>query len=281
MSTIARLLTAALFVCAFACAGGAARSQATPAPAATPADPCGSILSIVNRPSFGTGVCTVRTGHADIEGGYTNTITTGAGGGATAVYPQALIRFGTGDPHFDLEIGAPSAVRSTVGGIATSGSSDASIGAKYVLGYSAKADWGVSGVVTVPSGTPAFSAGRAQYSGSFNWAYTVNPEFALSGSLGANEFAGVGAAGVPKSYFSFMPSIALTAALPGGPSQIGVEYAYFTAAGPGLGGKSWIDAIYQRDLGPHVQFDVEYGFSPTTIGGQQQHYVGAGLSFMN
>jgi hypothetical protein len=30
-----------------------------------------------------------------------------------------------------------------------------------------------------------------------------------------------------------------------------------------------------------VQLDVEYGFSPTSINGQTQHYIGAGLSFMN
>jgi hypothetical protein len=67
----------------------------------------------------------------------------------------------------------------------------------------------------------------------------------------------------------------------GGPSQITAEYAHFTSAGPGLGGKSWMDFIYARDFGPHVQFDVEYRLSPTSIGGQKQHYVGAGLSFMN
>src|SRR5215472_3278011 len=72
-------------------------AQASPAPSASPSpaasatpsapsDPCGSILSIVNRPSFGTGVCTVRTGHADIENGYTNLVTTGPGGGNTATY---------------------------------------------------------------------------------------------------------------------------------------------------------------------------------------------------
>ena len=85
-----------------------------PLPTATPAaigDPCGSLLSIVNRPSFGTGVCTVRTGHADVEIGYTNTVTSGSGGGNTALYPQMLVRFGTANPHFDLELGVPSADR--------------------------------------------------------------------------------------------------------------------------------------------------------------------------
>lgn len=255
-----------------------------PLPTATPAaigDPCGSLLSIVNRPSFGTGVCTVRTGHADVEIGYTNTVTSGSGGGNTALYPQVLVRFGTANPHFDLELGVPSAGRSSVGGASASGASDAGIGAKYVLGYTADSSWGISGVVTLPSGTNGFSAGTAQYSGSFNWARTLDSEFGLSGSLGFNEFAGPNAFGSTQSYFAFSPTIALSAALPGGPSQVTAEYAYFSSAGPNLGGKSWIDVIYQRDIGAHAQFDIEYGLSPTSINGQTQHYVGAGLSLMN
>jgi len=255
-----------------------------PAPTATPpaiVDPCGSILSIVNRPSFGTGVCTVRTGHADVEIGYTNTVTTGSGGGNTALYPQVLVRFGTANPHLDLELGVPSAVRSSVGGAYASGANDVSVGAKYELGYTADSSWGISGVVTLPSGTSGFTAGAAQYSGSFNWAHTLDSEFGLSGSLGASEFAGTNAFGSTQSYFALSPTIALSAALPGGPSQITAEYAYFSTAGPGLGGKSWIDVIYARDLGAHAQFDIEYGVSPTSINGQSQHYVGAGISFMN
>jgi len=255
-----------------------------PAPTATPAtvsDPCGSIMSVVNRPSFGTGVCTVRTGHADVEIGYANAVTTGSGGGATATYPQVLVRFGTADPRFDVELGAPGAGRTSVGGSLATGASDASIGAKYELGYDALASWGVSGVVTLPTGTGGFTAGRPQYSGSFNWARTLDSEFALSGSLGAGLFAGPDAFGATRSYLAFSPTLALTAALPGGPSQVTAEYAYFSAAGPDLGGKSWFDVIYQRDAGPHVQFDIEYGVSPTSINGQTQHYVGAGLAFMN
>jgi hypothetical protein len=252
----------------------------SPTPSA-PSDPCGSILSIVNRPTVGTGVCTVRTGHFDIESGYTNTITTGAGGGYTVAYPQSLIRVGTSDPRLDFEIGAPAYSRANFGGVVTTGWSDVNIGAKYELGYSSNADWGTNFVVTFPTGNTAFSAGHAQYSGNFNWAYAFNAEFGVSGMAGFNEFSGYNAAGNLQSYFAFLPTLELSAALPGGPSQISAEYAYFSQAGPGLGGKGVADFIYQRDVGPHVQFDVEYGFSPALINGQRQHYLGAGLSFMN
>ena len=92
--------------------------------------------------------------------------------------------------------------------------------------------------------------------------------------------SGVNSGGVAQSYFAAIPSLELSAGLPGGPSQISAEYAYFSAAGPNLGSKSLIDFIYQRDFGPHVQLDTEYGFSPTVIDGQKQNYVGAGASFM-
>lgn len=268
------------FAVAAAIAAIAASPSPSPAPNA-PSDPCGSLLSIVNRPTVSTGVCTVRTGHFDLENGYTNTTTTGAGGGSSAIYPQSLLRIGTADPHLDFEFGFPSAVTTSVGEPTITGTSDVSLATKYELGYSSTALWGVYGAITYPTGSKAFSAGNAQFTGDINGGYTINSEFSLAGTLSFNALSGLNSGGVAQSYFAFIPSLELTAALPGGPSQLAAEYAYFSAAGPGLGGKSLIDFAYQRDFGSHVQFDVEYGFSPTIINGQSQHYVGAGLSFMN
>ena len=273
--------TAALLICL---AANAPTPAASPSPSPTPtapSDPCGSILSIVNRPTVSTGVCTVRTGHFDVETGYTNTVTTGAGGGSNANYPQALVRFGTANPHVDLEIGAPSYETTSVGTPLTAGWSDVSLGMKAELGYSANADWGANVVVAFPTGSQAFTAGNAQFTGNLNGGYTINSELSLAGTLSFNAFSGINAGGVAQSYFAFVPSLELSAALPGGPSQLSAEYAYFSAAGPNLGPKSLIDFVYQRDFGPHLQFDVEYGFSPTVLNGQKQHYFGAGLAFMN
>jgi hypothetical protein len=256
----------------------AASSSPTPAP---PGDPCGSILTIVNRPTVTTGVCTVRTGRFDVETGYTNTTVTGPGGGSNANYPQSLIRVGTANPHFDLEFSPPSYETSSVGQPTVTGSSDVNLGAKYEAGYSSNADWGLNAVVTFPTGGKAFTAGNAQFTGNLNGAYTINSEFSLAGTLSFNALSGSNSAGSAQSYFAFIPSLELSAALPGGPSQLSAEYAYFSAVGPGFGAKSLIDFVYQRDFGSHLQFDVEYGFSPTPVSGQTQHYVGAGLSFMN
>jgi hypothetical protein len=252
--------------------------SATPGP---PSDPCGSILSIVNRPTFTTGACTVRTGHFDIENGYTNTVTTGTGGGNAATFPQTLVRVGTANPHLDLEVGPIVENASTAGGKVVKGANDLGLGAKYEIGYSSNAVWGVNALVTIPTGSTAFSAGNAQFTGNFNWGYTIDSEFSLSGTLGVNAFSANTAQGLPQSYFAFTPSLVASAALPGGPSQISVEYAYFSSAGPGLGSKSFLNFFYQRDFGSHLQFDAEYVVSPTTINGQKQHSIGAGLSFMN
>jgi hypothetical protein len=255
---------------------------ASPSPSPNaPSDPCGSILSVVNRPTVTTGVCTVRTGHFVVETGYTNTTTTGVGGGSSVNYPQPLIRVGTANPHVDLEFGPPSYETTSIGEPTVTGTSDVNLGLKTELGYSSRADWGANVLVAFPTGSQAFTAGNAQFTGNLNGAYTLNSEFGLAGTLSFNALSGPNLTGQPQSFFAFIPSLELSAALPGGPSQISAEYAYLSAAGPGLGGKSLIDFVYQRDFSGHLQFDVEYGFSPTLVNGQKQHYVGAGLSFMN
>jgi hypothetical protein len=285
--TAACLFRLAAVPAAFALCGAVATAQTpppaavqpSPSPTSGPSDPCGSILSIVNRPTVTTGACTVRTGHFDLEDGYTNTTITGPGGGSSVNYPQSLIRLGTADPHVDLEFGPPSLQTSTAGEPRVTGSSDVNLGAKYELGYSTRWLYGVNGEATFPTGSQAFTAGGTQFTGNFNWGYTVNSIIGLDGSLSFNSLSGFDAAHNAQSYFAFVPSLEVTASLPG-PAEFFGEYAYFSQAGVGLGSKSLIDFGYVRDLGEHVQFDVEYGFSPTLLDGQKQHYIGAGASLM-
>jgi hypothetical protein len=280
---IALKLGVAALVCALAAAPPPAAAQ-EPTPAASPAplgpaDPCGSILSIVTRPTVTTSVCTVRTGHALLENGYTNTVTTGTAGGNTAAYPQSFLRIGSADPHLEFSFTAPSVTASSNGATFARGASDINFGAKYELGYGTKWLYGVNGVVSVPTGTRAFSAGDAQFTGNFNWSYAVSSVIGLAGTVGFNALSGFNSAGSAQSYFAFVPSLEATATLPGNSELFG-EYAYFSQAGVGLGGKNLFDFGYVHDFGAHVQFDAEYGFLPTLINGQRQHYAGAGLSFM-
>lgn len=251
----------------------------SPSPSPAPQDPCGSIVSIVARPSITTGVCTVRDGRADLETGYTGTVTTGSAGGITVNYPQAVVRIGIAK-HMDLSFTPPSYTRSSFGGTIASGSSDMNFGAKWELGYTNRALWGMNVGVTGVTGSPGFTAGGTQYTANFNWSYAVDSVFGVSGTLGFNSLVGTDTAGNYRSYGAFIPSVILTAGLPG-PSQAFAEYAYFSHAGPGLGAKSVIDFGYQQAFGDHALFDVEYGFQPTVINGQKVHYIGAGLSLMN
>jgi hypothetical protein len=260
----------------------AALIGASPAPSAsaTPIpDPCGTILSIVTRPTVTTSVCTVRAHHVLLETGYTNTTITGPGGGNAVTYPQALLRLGTWNPHLGFYFTPPSAESTTAGGPRIAGTSDINAGVKYELGYNQNAVWGVNGQISFPTGSKAFTAGGAQYTGNFNWAYTLNSEFSAAGTLGFNALAGFDAHGNVQHFFAFIPTLELEAALPAN-SQLFAEYAYFSQTGVGLPGRSLIDFGYQKDFGPHVQFDIEFGVQPTVITGQQQHYVGSGLSFM-
>lgn len=215
-----------------------------------------------------------------VETGYLNTVTTGAGGGNSSAWGASLLRFGTDDSHLDIEIAPPNRSYSSLGGTSANGWSDAGFIAKYEGGFNANALWGVNAQVTVPSGNRAFSAGGPQYTGNFNWGYTLSPEFGASGTLGFNALSGYNAAGTPQGYFAFIPTLELTAAIPGS-GQLFAEYAYFSQAGVGLGSKNEFDFGLEHQLGAHALFDVEYGFTPTVLGGQRQHYLGAGLSFMN
>jgi hypothetical protein len=283
------LAACAAFAAALA-SGATAVAQPAPSPAASPAatavptasptpsapsDPCVTILAIVNRPTIGTGVCPVQPGHVMIENGYTNTVSSGPNGAATASYPQTLIRAGTVVPHLEISVTPPSEFRA--GG--ATGYSDITVGAKYELGYGARWVYGVNAVVSEPTGSSAYTAGGSSYTGNFNWGYTINSEFALSGTLGFNAFAaGFGSTGSLQHYSAFIPTLEATAALPAS-SQAFAEAAYFSKAGYGQPGRWYYDFGLQKDLSKKVQVDVEYGFSPTSILGQTQQYVGAGVSF--
>ncbi len=248
----------------------------SPSPAATPSgpsDPCTTILAIVNRPTIGTGVCAVQPSHVMIETGYTNLATSGGNGTATGEYPQMLIRVGT-LPHLDFEIAPPSYNQSSP----ASGYSDISFGAKYELGYTSRWVYGVNAAATEPTGSTAFTAGGSSYTGNFNWGYTLSPVISASGTLGFNSFAaGFGPHGNLQHYSAFIPTLEFVASLPAA-SQVFAEGAYFSQAGFGLPSRWYYDFGYQKDVSRKVQLDIEYGFSPTAINGQTQHYVGGGVS---
>jgi hypothetical protein len=279
--TVLRFSLVALSVVGPLLAPIAVHAQPSPSPSPSPVpDPCGSIISVVTRPTVTTSVCTVRPGKLVVENGWTNTVTTGAAGGNTASDPQSLAKVGTSNPHLDLEWSLPTWMRTLVGGPVVSGLSDTTVGAKYELGYSSKAVWGLNGVVSIPTGDNAFTATESQYTLNANWSYTLSSLFALSGTVGLNALAGAGPNGATNRYGAVAPSIVFQLT-PTSTSEIFAEYAYISRAGVGLPGRTTLDAGLIDDIGPHAQLDVEAGWSPTLINDQRQHYIGAGFSFMN
>lgn len=176
-------------------------------------------MSIVSRPSITTAVCTVRPHHVEVESGWDNTTTTGAGGGSLGSYGIGAIRFGTGDPHFEYLVQPPTKYVPPSGTSTTNTWGDAGFGLRKELGYTSNWLWGVNGVVTVPTGGSAYTAGGMQFTGNFNWAYTVNPVIGLAGTVGVNELRAYNASGTSQSYFAFTPTLETTATLPG-PSQL-------------------------------------------------------------
>jgi hypothetical protein len=245
-------------------------AAASPAPLPSPSpssDPCAGMIAIVTRPTVTSSVCTVRYGHALLENGYTNTATTGRGGGQTVNYAQSLARVGIGD-NVGIYYTLPSYERSSAGGVLASGWSDANAGLKWVDEHGSPFLWGLQAQYSFPTGSPPFTNGVTQVSGFFNWSYQLSSQWSTGGTIGYT-----------TQINTLVPSIVVTRAL--SPATQGyAEYAYFSHAAFGLPGKSLIDFGYSAGVTPQVQFDVEYGLELTTIEGRRQRYVGAGLSFM-
>ena len=302
MLTFARRLSAAAVpalvfaVCSAACAAETVASQASaspipsspaspsPAPSPTasapsgPSDPCTSVLAVVNRPTVATGSCVYKKGHYDLETGYTNTVTTGTGAAVTVNYPQSFIRAGTDLRNVELDITPPSWERTSVPGGTASGASDAAYGAKWEIGYTSRMIYSVNGTATVPSGSPAFSAGGSVYTGSLNGSYTLSPAFGVSASLAFQSLAapapnhGVQRTGV------FIPALELVAALPA-TSQVFGEISNFSHAGVGLPARTLYDFGFQKQFGSRWVVDLETGFAPSPVAGQQLHYFGFGITY--
>ena len=238
------------------------------------------MLEVANRPGFSPNACTVAPDRVEIENDYTNSITTGTYAAIVATYPQTLVIFGTSDPHLDVEIGPLATNHSSAGGRPIDGASDLELSAKYELGLHSNVVWGVEGTVTIPSGAPAFTYGNAQFLGDLNWDYEIDSTYALSGTFSFRAASAVTPAGTARSYFAFVPSVELIALLPGHRSQVSAEYAYFSRAGPNLGARSYVDFAYQRDLGPNLEVEAEYGLAPTLVDGGTERYLEGGLTLL-
>jgi len=263
-----------------------AAAQSTPAPAVSPSpsptpnpigpafganDPCTSISAIVTRPSVTNSVCTVRPNHVEIEMGYQNV--TMDGGGNAVAYPQTLIRVGTAIPALEFDLAPPQISRTSGGGTTTIGSTDVGAGLKYVFGYAPKFNYGGQVFFTAPTGTNGVSAGGTTASYALNAGYTLSPVFSLAGTATAQSQTN-GAQRWP----ALASSLVLGVSLPN-TTGLNAEIAQFShATGPGTPTRTQYLLAAYRGIGPRVQLDTSFAFSPTAATGKY-HYVGFGASF--
>lgn len=262
----------------------ASAAQTLPAPSPTPSstpsaigptlfanDPCTTLSSIVTRPTVTNAVCTVRPNHVLIETGYQNT--TADGGGNTVQYPQALIRVGTQITGLEGFIAAPMVQRVSGGGPTVTGATDIAAGIKYVFGATPKFVYGAQAQFSAPTGTNAFSANGTTSVYALNLGYTLNSVFSLGSALQQQSLLANS-----QRYSSFVPSLALTAALPQNAALYGEIAQFSHATGPATSTRTqYIFGAY-RDFGQRLQVDISTGFSPTVVTGKY-HYVGFGVSY--
>ena len=258
----------------------AATPTASPSPSPAPNpigpafganDPCTSISALVTRPSVTNSVCTVRPNHVLVETGYQNL--SFEGGGNTVTYPQALIRVGTAIPALEFDVTPPQVTRGNAGGVVTTGSTDVGAGLKYVFGYTPKFNYGGQVFFTAPTGLGGGSAEGTTASYALNAGYTLNSVFSLAGTVTAQSLTNG-----PQRWSSVVPSLVVGVTLPNA-TGLNLEVAEFTHAnGPGTPTRTqYLLGVY-RDLGPRVQLDTSFAFSPTRATGRYR-YVGFGASF--
>lgn len=101
----------------------------------------------------------------------------------------------------------------------------------------------------------------------------------LSGTVGYDWNAAIVPSGAVQRFSSFDPSLTLADALPDS-FQIFLEGFGNTTAAPGAGSRYGIDGGVQKDLGTHLQLDVEYGNVLTVTGGLHAHSVGFGAAYL-
>ena len=233
-------------------------------------DPCTSISAIVTRPTVSNSICTVRPNHVLVETRYQNV--TSAGGGNTVGYPQTLVRVGTNVPALEFDLAPPSLMRTNTGS-ATLGTTDVGAGLKYVFGYTPRFSYGGQVFVTAPTGLNGFSADGPQTTYGLQASYALSPAFSLGGVA---QFAAL--TNGATRWSSVIPSLVLSATLPGSTGLFGEIAQFSHATGPSTPTRTQYILGAYHDAGQQIQLDASIGISPTVSTGRY-HYLGFGLSY--
>ncbi len=261
-----------------------ASSVPSPAPRATPSDPCagpGRLLATANRPTVGFSACAIAVHTAVFELGYQNQVTgTPSNGSVQSQVPQNVLRVGIA-PRFELDVVGPNYIGTRQyapgeSGSVTNGVADSGLGMKYEFQPSGRWLFAVDALDVPPNGSPFLTAGSATLTGNLDVSYALSPATSVGTTIALSSTGGFTTAGVRERYGVTTPSLVLTTQIPHY-YQFYAEYVYVSKIAPGLGGRAFIDGGVQKLLGTRTEIDVEYGHSLIGDPGLAFRYVGAGL----
>ena len=276
MIRVACIAAVAVLTVASSGARGAA-DVTVPSPSPIPY-PCNNIYAFVTRPTVSTSPCPVPPHEAVLETGYMNTTTIGMSANSTTGVPQAFIHTGIG-PRLEFDFTPPSAESTNNGVTKISGSTDLGFGFKALLGYTARAQYGVGVSMTVPSGSAAYTNGANTYSFIINGSYTLSSNLSPFSTVAFDSRVGTDSSGNLKRFASFVPALGISYTLPSNWYVYG-EAMNFSKVAPNSGSQSLLDYGVQKVIGQHVQLDAEVGNALNVVSGSRYHHVGAGASFL-
>src|SRR5581483_3613802 len=127
------------------------------------------------------------------ELGYANAAGTG---GTLATYPQGFIRFGT---TRSLELDA-----------IAGGRFDSGFGAKYETWHDGEHALAFDFLYTLPTGSPAYTAGAATQTVNLDYAAPLAGNFTLSSTVGVQSGYAAALDGASGRFVSLLPSVAVT-----------------------------------------------------------------------
>jgi hypothetical protein len=185
------------------------------------------------------------------------------------------IRIGLTAPRFELGFQPPQYERTTGAGGTQRGYTDATVALKYLVGYSNVASYSTFVQASIPTGDAAFTSGGSNLEAGANGVLALSPAFSLNGTL-----AGIAATNGAQHYGSIVPSLYANLVVPTSfPLAVLVEGAAFThATGPASSTRYQYLTAVTVAASNFVQFDVDYGFSPTAATGRYR-FVAFGASF--
>lgn len=245
------------------------------APQSIASDPCdGSVLSVINRPTFGDTPCTVPEDMFLVEGGFSHFKYTENGTGYSL--PQLEMRYGL---PYENEIGFhfPNYVKQTENP-ETAGAGPFSFTFKHEMFRFEEGVFSLEALAIAPSGSAEFGAAKGGFMLNGIVAYDLTPELTLSGMLGMGAQSQTSSQG-GASYFTVNPYMEVSWR-PFTQWQFFGEVTGQSSMGPGQGVGMLFDGGIQYLFTNYVEFDVEGGTKLTNQFLGIDNYVGFGMAVL-